>query len=148
MKSVIKNNKENHNLTQEQLAEMMGLSVPSKTSATKTKNHSLKKVITDRLNEVMQETLCKEVGEYFYEIGETIVQHKKKDGEVLASKVRGYQLVLPSEESSFTSKDGKVTKGGFRIGNPTIYVCGFQTQETPYVIKNGKTIFFNSIVKK
>ena len=148
MKSVNKNNKENHNLTQEQLAEMMGLSVPSKTSATKTKNHSLKKVITDRLNEVMQETLCKEFGEYFYEIGETIVQHKKKDGEVLASKVRGYQLVLPSEESSFTSKDGKVTKGGFRIGNPTIYVCGFQTQETPYVIKNGKTIFFNSIVKK
>ena len=148
MKSVNKNNKENHNLTQEQLAEMMGLSVPSKTSATKTKNHSLKKVITDRLNEVMQETLCKEFGEYFYEIGETIVQHKKKDGEVLASKVRGYQLVLPSEERSFTSKDGKVTKGGFRIGNPTIYVCGFQTQETPYVIKNGKTIFFNSIVKK
>ena len=34
MKSVNKNNKENHNLTQEQLAEMMGLSVPSKTSAT------------------------------------------------------------------------------------------------------------------
>ena len=58
------------------------------------------------------------------------------------------KLVLPSEESSFTSKDGKVTKGGFRIGNPTIYVCGFQTQETPYVIKNGKTIFFKDVVTK
>ena len=96
----------------------------------------------------MKETLCNEFSEYFFEIGETIVQHKKKDGEILASKVRGYQLVLPSEESSFTSKDGKVTEGGFRIGNPTIYVCGFQTQETPYVIKNGKTIFFESVVSK
>ena len=147
-KSVNNTSKEKHNLTQEQLAQMMGLNVPTKTSTSKTKDNSLKKVITNRLNQVMRETLCSEFGEYFFEIGETIVQHKKKDGEILASKVIGYQLVLPSEESSFTSKDGKVTEGGFRIGNPTIYVCGFQTQETPYVIKNGKTIFFNSIVKK
>ena len=148
IKSVKENDKQNQAMTQEQLAEMMGLNVPTKTSTMKTKNHSLKKVITERLNEVMKETLCNEFSEYFFEIGETIVQHKKKDGEILASKVRGYQLVLPSEESSFTSKDGKVTEGGFRIGNPTIYVCGFQTQETPYVIKNGKTIFFESVVSK
>jgi len=139
---------ENHNLTQEELASVMGLDVPTKTSTTKTKDNSLKKVITTRLNQVMKETLNKEFGEYFYEIGETIVQHKKKDGEILATKVMGYQLVLPSEESSFTSKDGKVTKGGYRIGNPTIYICGFQTQETPYVIKNGKTIFFKDTIKK
>ena len=147
-KSVNKTSKENHNMTQEQLAKMMGLQVPTKTSATKTKNHSLKKVISERLNEVMHETLCKEFPEYYYEIGETIVQHKKKNGEVLASKVKGYQLVIPSEESSFTSDDGQVTQGGYKIGNFTIYCCGFQTQETPYVIKNGQTIFFKSTIKK
>ena len=148
MKSVKQNNKENHNLTQEELASMMGISVPTKTSTTKTKNLSLKKKITDRLNEVMKETLCNEFSEYFYEIGETIVQHKKPNGEIVASSVQGYQLVIPSKESSFTSKDGVITNGGYRIGNPTIYVCGFQTQETPYVIKNGKTIFFNMVVNK
>ncbi len=138
----------NHNLTQEELAKMMGLKVPTKTSATKTKNHSLKKVISDRLNEVMHQVLSDEFKEYYYEIGETIVQHKKKNGEVLASKVKGYQLVIPSEESSFTSEDGQVTQGGFKIGNFTIYCCGFQTQETPYVVKNGQTIFFKSTIKK
>ena len=148
MKTANKTSKENHNMTQEQLAKMMGLQVPTKTSATKTKNHSLKKVISERLNEVMHETLCKEFPEYYYEIGETIVQHKKKNGEVLASKVKGYQLVIPSEESSFTSDDGQVTQGGYKIGNFTIYCCGFQTQETPYVIKNGKTIFFKDTIKK
>ena len=147
-KSVNKTSNEKHNMTQEDLAKMMGLKVPTKTSATKTKQHSLKKVISDRLNEVMHETLCNEFPEYYYEIGETIVQHKKKDGEVLASKVKGYQLVIPSKESSFTSEDGNVTSGGYKIGNFTIYCCGFQTQETPYVIKNGKTIFFKDVVTK
>ena len=142
-KSVNKTSNEKHNMTQEDLAKMMGLKVP-----TKTKQHSLKKVISDRLNEVMHETLCNEFPEYYYEIGETIVQHKKKDGEVLASKVKGYQLVIPSKESSFTSEDGNVTSGGYKIGNFTIYCCGFQTQETPYVIKNGKTIFFKDVVTK
>ena len=147
-KSVNQTSKENHNLTQEDLAKMMGLKVPTKTSATKTKNHSLKKIISDRLNEVMHQVLCDEFKEYYYSIGETIVQHKKKNGEVLASKVKGYQLVIPSEESSFTSEDGQVTQGGFKIGNFTIYCCGFQTQETPYVVKNGQTIFFKSTIKK
>ena len=147
-KSVNQTSKENHNMTQEDLAKLMGLKVPTKTSATKTKNHSLKKVISDRLNEVMHQVLSDEFKEYYYEIGETIVQHKKKNGEVLASKVKGYQLVIPSEESSFTSEDGQVTQGGFKIGNFTIYCCGFQTQETPYVVKNGQTIFFKSTIKK
>ena len=147
-KSVNKTSKENHNMTQEELASLMGLKAPTKTSATKTKQHSLKKVISDRLNEVMHETLCNEFPEYYYEIGETIVQHKRKNGEVLASKVKGYQLVIPSKESSFTSANGQVTSGGYKIGNFTIYCCGFQTQETPYVIKNGKTIFFKDVVKK
>ena len=148
IKSVKENDKQNQAMTQEQLAEMMGLNVPTKTSTMKTKNHSLKKVITERLNEVMKETLCNEFSEYFFEIGETIVQHKKKDGEVLASSVKGYQLVMPSKESSFTSEDGQVTQGGYKIGNFTIYCCGFQTQETPYVIKNGQTIFFKDTIKK
>ena len=147
-KSVNKTSKENHNMTQEELAKMMGLSVPTKTSATKTKQHSIKKVVSDRLNEVMHETLCNEFPEYYYEIGETIVQHKKKNGEVLSSSVKGYQLVIPSKESSFKSVDEQVTNGGYKIGNFTIYCCGFQTQETPYVIKNGKTIFFKDVIKK
>ena len=147
-KSANKTSKENHNMTQEELAKMMGLSVPTKTSATKTKQHSIKKVISDRLNEVMHETLCKEFSEYYFEIGETMVSHKKKSGEIFSSFVKGYQLVIPSKESSFKSVDGKVTSGGYKIGNFTIYCCGFQTQETPYVIKNGKTIFFKSTIKK
>jgi len=147
-KSANKTSKENHNLTQEELASLMGLSVPTKTSATKTKNHSIKKVISDRLNEVMHKVLSDEFSEYYYSIGETMVSHKKKNGEVLSSFVKGYQLVIPSEESSFTSKDGQVTQGGFKIGNFTIYCCGFQTQETPYVIKDGKTIFYKSTIKK
>ena len=147
-KSVNKTSKENHNMTQEELASLMGLSVPTKTSATKTKNHSIKKVISDRLNEVMHKVLSDEFSEYYYSIGETMVSHKKKNGEILSSFVKGYQLVIPSEEPTFTSKDGQVTKGGYRIGNFTIYCCGFQTQETPYVIKDGKTIFYKDVVKK
>ena len=65
-KSVNKTSNENHNKTQEELASIMGLKVPSKTSATKTKNHSLKKVISERLNEVMHETLCTEFSEYYF----------------------------------------------------------------------------------
>ena len=147
-KSVNKTSNENHNKTQEELASIMGLKVPSKTSATKTKNHSLKKVISERLNEVMHETLCTEFSEYYYEIGDTIVMHTKKSGEVYSSNVKGYQLVLPSKESTFKAKDGTTTQGGFKIVNFTIYCCGFQTQETPYVIKNGQTIFFKSTIKK
>ena len=147
-KSANKTSKENHNMTQEQLANLMGLSVPTKTSATKVKNHSIKKVISERLNEVMHQVLSDEFSEYYYSIGETMVSHKKKNGEVLSSFVKGYQLVIPSQESSFTSDDGQVTSGGYKIGNFTIYCCGFQTQETPYVIKNGKTIFFKDTIKK
>ena len=55
-KSVNNTSKEKHNLTQEQLAQMMGLNVPTKTSTSKTKDNSLKKVITNRLNQVMLET--------------------------------------------------------------------------------------------
>ena len=77
-----------------------------------------------------------------------MVSHKKKSGEIFSSFVKGYQLVIPSKESSFKSVDGKVTSGGYKIGNFTIYCCGFQTQETPYVIKNGKTIFFKDVVTK
>ena len=135
-------------MTKEDLANLMGLDVPTKVSATKTKNHSLKKVISDRLNEVMHEILCTEFKEYYYEIGDTIVMHTKKNGEVYSSSVKGYQLVLPSKDSTFKAKDGTTTQGGFKIGNFTIYCCGFQTQETPYVIKNGQTIFFKSTIKK
>ena len=141
-KSVTKNNATKQHMTQEELAQLMGLQVPKKMSAMKTHNHSLKKVITDRVNEVIHETLCKEFGKYYYEIGETIVQHTKKSGEVLASKVQGYKLVLPKKGCKLAN--GK-TQDGFQIGNPTLYCQGLQTQDTLYVIKNGETIFFNDV---
>ena len=141
-KSVTKKNATKQHMTQEELAQLMGLQVPKKTSAMKTHNHSLKKVITDRVNEVIHETLCKEFGKYYYEIGETIVQHTKKSGEVLASKVQGYKLVLPKKGCKLAN--GK-TQDGFQIGNPTLYCQGLQTQDTLYVIKNGETIFFNDV---
>ena len=141
-KSVTKNNATKQHMTQEELAQLMGLQVPKKMSAMNTHNHSLKKVITDIVNEVIHETLCKEFGKYYYEIGETIVQHTKKSGEVLASKVQGYKLVLPKKGCKLAN--GK-TQDGFQIGNPTLYCQGLQTQDTLYVIKNGETIFFNDV---
>ena len=60
-----------------------------------------------------------------------------KDGEVKASKVRGYQLVLPKNDCEF---NGKKTQG-YAIGVPTIYCKGLKTQDTLYYIKNGKTTF-------
>ena len=136
-KTVTKNNITKTHLTQEELAQLMGLSVPAKT-ITKTPNNSLKKVIADRVNEVIHETLCKEFGEYYFEIGDTIVQHTRKSGEILASKVQGYKLVLPKKNCKLAN--GK-TQDGFQIGNPTLYIQGLQTQDTLYVIKNGETIF-------
>ena len=136
-KTVTKNNITKTHLTQEELAQLMGLSVPTKT-ITKTPNNSLKKVIADRVNEVIHETLCKEFGEYYFEIGDTIVQHTKKGGEILASKVQGYKLVLPKKNCKLAN--GKI-QDGFQIGNPTLYIQGLQTQDTLYVIKNGETIF-------
>ena len=136
-KTVTKNNITKTHLTQEELAQLMGLSVPTKT-ITKTPNNSLKKVIADRVNEVIHETLCKEFGEYYFEIGDTIVQHTRKSGEILASKVQGYKLVLPKKDCKLAN--GK-TQDGFQIGNPTLYIQGLQTQDTLYVIKNGETIF-------
>ena len=137
-KSVTKNNVTKTHLTQEELAQLMGLSVPTRTTTTKTPNNSLKKVIADRVNEVIHETLCKEFGKYYFEIGDTIVQHTKKSGEILASKVQGYKLVLPKKNCKLAN--GK-TQDGFQIGNPTLYIQGLQTQDTLYVIKNGETIF-------
>ena len=96
-KSVTKNNVTKTHLTQEELAQLMGLSVPTRTTTTKTPNNSLKKVIADRVNEVIHETLCKEFGKYYFEIGDTIIQHTKKSGEILASKVEGYKLEPISE---------------------------------------------------
>ena len=136
-KTVTKNNITKTHLTQEELAQLMGLSVPTKT-ITKTPNNSLKKVIADRVNEVIHETLCKEFGEYYFEIGDTIVQHTRKSGEILASKVQGYKLVLPKKNCKLAN--GKI-QDGFQIGNPTLYIQGLQTQDTLYVIKNGETIF-------
>ena len=114
-KTVTKNNITKTHLTQEELAQLMGLSVPTKT-ITKTPNNSLKKVIADRVNEVIHETLCKEFGEYYFEIGDTIVQHTRKSGEILASKVQGYKLVLPKKDCKLAN--GKTQKG-YQIGKPT-----------------------------
>ena len=143
--SVKDDTKQNQVMTREEIAKLMGLNVPTKLSATKTSNHSLKKVITDRVNEVIHETLCKEFGEYYFEIGETMVQHTKKSGEVLSSFVKGYKLVLPKDSATF---DNWNLIGGFQIGNPTLYCQGLQTQDTPYFVKNGKTIFFKHFIAK
>ena len=139
-KSVTKNNISKQHLTQDELAKLMGLSVPTTKTTKSSQEIPLHKVIKNRLNEVIHETLCKEFQEYFFEIDETIVQHSnpnKKDGEVKASKVRGYQLVLPKNDCEF---NGKKTQG-YAIGVPTIYCKGLKTQDTLYYIKNGKTPF-------
>ena len=129
--------------TQEQLASMMGLSVPTTKTTTSTQELPLHKIIKNRLNEVMKETLCKEFGEYFFEIDDTIVQHSNpnKDEQAKSSKVSGYQLVLPKNNCEF---DGKKTKG-YAIGFPTIYCKGLKTQDTLYYRKNGKTTFRDNI---
>ena len=144
-KSVTQNNATKQHLTQDEIAKLMGIEIPSKKSANSTKAHPLKKVISDRINEVIHETLCTEFSEYFYEIGETMVQHTKANGDVLSSFVKGYQLVLPNETSTFNN--GKLV-GGFKIGKPQMYCQGLKTQDTPYVIKNGKTIFYKDSIKK
>ena len=139
-KSVTKNNITKQHLTQEELAKLMGLSVPTKATTTSTQEIPLHKEIKNRLNEVMKETLCKEYAQYFFEIEETIVQHSnpnKKDSEVKSSKVSGYQLVLPKNNCTFNGK--KVD--GYAIGFPTIYCKGLKTQDTLYYKQNGKTTF-------
>ena len=139
-KSVNKNNITKQHMTQEELAQLMGLSVPTTKTTTSTQEIPLHKVIKNRLNEVIHETLCKEFQKYYFEIDETIVQHSnpnKKDDEVKASKVSGYQLVLPKNDCEF---NGKKTQG-YAIGFPTIYCKGLKTQDTLYYIKNGQTTF-------
>ena len=139
-KTVTKNNITKQHLTQEELAKLMGLSVPTTKATTSTQDTPLHKVIKNRLNKVMHETLCKEFAQYYFEIDETIVQHSnpnKKDDEVKASKVKGYQLVLPKNNCTF--KGEKVA--GYAIGIPTIYCKGLKTQDTLYYIQNGKTTF-------
>ena len=134
-----KNNETKKELTQEELAQLMGLSVPTNTTKTSTQELPLGKKIKNRLNEVMKETLCNEFPQYFYEIGETIVQHSNtnKDTKAKSSKVSGYSLVLPKNNCEFNGKKAR----GFAIGVPTIYCKGLKTQDTLYVIKNGKTTF-------
>ena len=141
-KSVTNNNL----LTREELAKKMGLSVPTTTKSKTTKN-SLKQVIQARLNEVIHETLCTEFKEYYYEIGNTIVQHRnQKTSEVIAKEIQGYQLVLPKNNCAF-GEEGKVEEG-FQIGRQQLYLQGFNTQQAIYVIKNGQTIFFKDVVTK
>jgi len=139
-KSVTKNNATKQHLTQEELAKLMGLSVPTTKATTNSKDIPLHKEIKNRLNEVMKETLCKEYSQYFFEIDETIVQHSnpnKKDDKVKSSKVSGYQLVLPKNNCDF---NGKIVDG-YAIGVPTIYCKGLKTQDTLYYKQNGKTTF-------
>ena len=136
----------NNLLTREELAKKMGLSVPTTTKSKATKN-SLKQVIQARLNEVIHETLCTEFSNYYYEIGNTIVQHRnQKTSEVEAKEIQGYQLVLPKDNCKF-GEEGKV-EGGFQIGRQQLYLQGFNTQQAIYVIKNGQTIFFKDVVAK
>ena len=135
-----KNNETKQHMTQEELAKMMGLSVPTTKTTTSTQEIPLHKVIKNRVNEVVHETLCKEFAQYYFEIDETIVQHSnpnKKDSEVKASKVKGYQLVLPKNNCEFNGK--KVD--GYAIGVPTIYCKGLKTQDTLFYKQNGKTTF-------
>ena len=139
-KSVTKNNITKQHLTQEELAKLMGLSVPTKATTTSTQEIPLHKVIKNRLNEVMKETLCKEFSEYFFEIEQTMVQHSnpsKKDDEPRASFVSGYQLVLPKNDCEFKGEKQK----GYAIGFPTIYCKGLKTQDSLYYKKNGKTTY-------
>ena len=135
-----KNNETKQHMTQEELAQLMGLSVPTTKTTTSTQEVPLHKEIKNRLNEVMHETLCKEFGQYYFEIDKTMVKHSnpnKKDDEVKASFVSGYQLVLPKNNCTYK---GKKTDG-FAIGVPTIYCKGLKTQDTLCYIQNGKTTF-------
>ena len=137
----------NNNLTREELAKKMGLSVPTNKTQSKATRNSLKQVIQARLNEVIHETLCNEFPKYYYEIGNTIVQHRnQKTSEFDSKDISGYQLVLPKKDCEF-GKDNKVEEG-FQIGNPQLYLQGFKTQQAIYVIKNGQTIFFKDVVSK
>ena len=134
-------------LTREELAKKMGLSVPTTTSKAKTTKNSLKQVIQARLNEVIHETLCTEFPKYYYEIGNTIVQHRsQKTNDVEAKEISGYQLVLPKDNCEFG--EGNKVEGGFEIGHQQLYLQGFNTQQAIYVIKNGRTIFFKDVVTK
>jgi hypothetical protein len=135
-----KSNEKKQHMTQEELAQLMGLSVPTTKTTTSTREVPLHKEIKNRLNEVMHETLCKEFSQYYFEIDKTMVKHSnpnKKDNEVKASFVSGYQLVLPKDNCTYK---GKKTDG-FAIGVPTIYCKGLKTQDTLCYIQNGKTTF-------
>ena len=146
-KQEIKSVTNNNLLTREELARKMGLSVPTTTNKAKTTKNSLKQVIQARLNEVIHETLCTEFSKYYYEIGNTIVQHRnQKSSEVIAKEIQGYQLVLPKDNCAF-GEDSKVEEG-FQIGKQQLYLQGFNTQQAIYVIKNGHTIFFKDVVTK
>ena len=142
-KSVTNNNL----LTREQLAQKMGLSLPTKATQSNKAKNSHKQVIQARLNEVIHETLCTEFKEYYYEIGLTMVQHRnQKTNEFESKDIQGYQLVLPKKDCEF-GQDNKVQEG-FQIGNPQLYLQGFKTQQSCYVTKNGRTIFFKDVVTK
>ena len=136
-KTVTQNNGTKQHLTQEDLAKKMGLGMPTN-KVVASKVLTMKQVIQTRVNEVIHETLCKEFQEFYYEIGETIVQHKGKDN---GKKISGYQLVLPKEDCEFNGN----TENGFAIGNPTLYIQGIKVQDSLYVVKNGKTIFFDDV---
>lgn len=147
IKQEVKSVTNNNNLTREELAKKMGLSVPTNKAQSKATRNSLKQVIQARLNEVIHETLCNEFPKYYYEIGNTIVQHRnQKTSEFDSKDIQGYQLVLPKKDCEF-GKDNKVEEG-FQIGNPQLYLQGFKTQQAIYVIKNGQTIFFKDVVSK
>ena len=142
-KSVTNNNL----LTREELAQKMGLSLPTKATQSNKAKNSLKQVIQARLNEVIHKTLCDEFPKYYYEIGSTIVQHRnQKTNEFDSKDIQGYQLVLPKKDCEF-GIDNKVEEG-FQIGNPQLYLQGFKTQQAIYVIKNGRTIFFKDVIYK
>ena len=142
-----KANTTNQQPTREELAKKMGISVPTKTMKTKNTKSTIKQVIQARLNEVIHETLCTEFSKYFYEIGNTIVQHRNmKTSEVVGNEIQGYQIVIPKDDCCF-GQDNKVEEG-FQIGHPQLYLQGFNTQQAIYVVKNGQTIFFKDVVKK
>jgi len=147
IKQEVKSVTNNNNLTREELAKKMGLSVPTNKTQSKGAKNSLKQVIQARLNEVIHETLCNEYSKYYYEIGDTIVQHRnQKTSEFDSKYIKGYQLILPKKDCEF-GIDNKVEEG-FQIGVPQLYLQGFKTQQAIYVIKNGHTIFFKDVVAK
>tara|TARA_R100000808_G_C2104385_1_gene120488 strand:- start:83 stop:493 length:411 start_codon:yes stop_codon:yes gene_type:complete len=101
-------------------------------------NKSLKALISDRVNQVIHETLLNEFSDYYKCIEATSFAKTKNDDEREIVNHNGWKLMIPT---TYTNDKGETFEGDvWSVGEPTLYIKGLKaTNESNFIFDYKET---------